>query len=190
MSLRRMRKGVRAAPGEDRQGTSAVQSHPEATAPTRSQASDTPRVRPESPDPRHARQAASLCREHIQLVLSRILQHEPDGRPDCGSLHQANLDGAPAVPESPRPHRRVPGVPDPSSRRSSPAAGRETADPDSDTRCRRDGAPAMEERSRTRSVPKGCDPRDRPFRLPQHSQHLPFPFRNTRVEVGRPVMEG
>jgi len=196
VSLRRMRKGVRAAPGEDRPGTPAVPSHPEAAAPTRSHASHTPPVRPESADSQLQQQAASLCREHIHLVLARILQHEPGGRPNPASLHGASPDGAAAVSESARPRHLVGAVPHPPSKHSSSAAGRETGCPDSNARFRwdatvhRDTAVIMDERSRKDARPIGRTTYERPFRLPQHSQHLPFPFSHTRVEVGRPVMEG
>jgi len=75
-------------------------------------------------------------------------------------------------------------------------AGRETGCPDSNARFRwdatvhRDTAVIMDERSRKDARPIGRTTYERPFRLPQHSQHLPFPFSHTRVEVGRPVMEG
>jgi len=122
VSLRRMRKGVRAAPGEDRPGTPAVPSHPEAAAPTT----------------QLQQQAASLCREHIHLVLARILQHEPGGRPNPASLHGASPDGAAAVSESARPRHLVSAVPHSPSKHSSSAAGRETGCPDSNARFRWD----------------------------------------------------
>lgn len=49
---------------------------------------------------------------------------------------------------------------------------------------------ALWRKDRQRLEPARCCDCDLRFLFPQNSQHLPFPFRNARVEVGRTVMEG
>jgi len=83
---------MRAAPGEDRPRTPTFHANPGVVASARSHGPDAPRVRSESPDPQSRQEAASLCREHILLVLSRILQREPGDRPDPGALQSARPD--------------------------------------------------------------------------------------------------
>jgi len=195
VSSRRIRKGMRAAPGEDRPRTPTFHANPGVVASARSHGPDAPRVRSESPDPQSRQEAASLCREHILLVLSRILQREPGDRPDPGALQSARPDGAATAPSSARPDQPVDCAPFSSSARRSPAAHKQTECPDSDAGSRQrmcgrcDRAPATEKRSRKCSIPRGRRMHDPQFLFPQPSQHLPFPFHNTRVEVGRTVME-
>lgn len=196
MSSRRIRKGVRAAPGEDRQRTPAFHSNPGVVAPTRSNAPNAPCVRSENPDPQLRQEAASLCREHLLLVLSRILQREPGDRPDPASLRAARPDSAATAPASARPDQPVHGAPYSSSAHRSPAVYKETECPNGNAGSRQracgrcDRAPTTEKRSRKCVIPRGRCMSDPQFLFRQPSQHLPFPFHNTRVEVGRTVMEG
>lgn len=196
MYLRRMRNGVRSAPSEDRHRRPAFDPILGAPTPARFDAPDAEVLRSGRTDPPDTQPPAALCRHHLLVVLSRILQPASNHPLPLGSMPPATPDGGGAAPESGRADRSACPRPRPSSRQHSLVPGAKTkcgkshARSDMRLETRGDGARVIEQQSGTRSPATGGAPGRPTDPLSQPSQHLPFPFRNARVEVGRTVMEG
>jgi hypothetical protein len=194
--LRRMRNGVRSAPSEDRYRPPAFDPALGAPAPAGSAAPETQGMCCTRTEQSCEQAPASLCRHHILVVLSRILQPASNDPSHPRSMPPTQPDGGGTAPELGRADGSACPRPRPSSRQHSLAPGdpakctRNHAGPNMRFGPGGDGARVFEKQSRT--DPSAAAYRDgpQPSLLSQPSQHLPFPFRNARVEVGRTVMEG
>jgi hypothetical protein len=194
--LRRMRNGVRSAPSEDRHRRPAFDSTLGVSTPADSDAQDAQDLRSRRTDQSCEQPSAASCRHHLLVVLTRILQGGPDHlshpgsapptRPDGGGTasQRGHADGT-ACPRPQRPSRQHSLAPGQAAKRGTHHAG-------SDMRlaARGDGARVIEPQSRKDAAASDPTTKRRADLLSQTSQHLPFPFRNARVEVGRTVMEG
>ena len=158
--LRRMRNGVRSAPREDRHRRPAFDSTLEVSTSARSDASDTQGICSRKTDQPCEPQSASLCRHHILVVLSRILQpgsgtmarpvSAPGTQPGVATAVDPGHADGPACPRPQPPARRGP-----LTRRGETTSTKSNATSGMRPAVRDDGARVIEKRSRTRSTATG-----------------------------------
>jgi hypothetical protein len=126
----------------------------------------------------HMPQIKSCCRADTGLVRpagSRRVVSEPKGRPQC--RRGRDCPGVSGLPVPQTPSEKTECTDDKVVSNRAPAV-------------RLRNGRALWRKDKQRREPARCGDCDLRFLFPQSSQHLPFPFRNARVEVGPTVMEG